>query len=58
MPIARAIRRWTKLTVPETKTVKLLSIFFFLTVIGVVFFEGLRWMSEVCEENRSKVTVA
>jgi hypothetical protein len=36
----------------ETKTVKLFSIFFFLAVIGVVFFEALRWMSEECEENR------
>jgi hypothetical protein len=35
--------------------VKLFSIFFFLAVIGVVFFEALRWMSEQCEENRSKV---
>jgi hypothetical protein len=39
----------------ETKTVKLLGIFFFLTVFGVVFFEALRWMSEACEENRPKV---
>ena len=35
--------------------VKLLSIFFFLAVIGVVFFEALRWMSEECDENRPKV---
>jgi hypothetical protein len=39
----------------ETKAVKLFSIFFFLAVVGVVFFEALRWMSEQCEENRPKV---
>jgi hypothetical protein len=39
----------------ETKTVKFFSIFFFLTVIVVVFFEALRSVIEECEENRSKV---